>query len=61
MVGDAGSNEMGSIHQRYLESSNVEIVEEMVNMIIAQRGYEVNSKSVNTADRMLETAIGLKR
>ena len=61
MTGTPGNNDMGSIHQRYLETSNVEIVEEMVNMIIAQRGYEINSKTVRTADMMLETAIGLKR
>ncbi len=61
MTGQPGNLDMGSIQQRYLETSNVEIVEEMVNMIIAQRGYEVNSKSVRTADTMLEMAINLKR
>ena len=61
MIGIPGNDDMGSVNQRYLETSNVEIVEEMVNMIIAQRGYEVNSKSVRTAESMLEIAIGLKR
>ncbi|MCK9328973.1 MAG: flagellar basal-body rod protein FlgG [Candidatus Cloacimonetes bacterium] len=61
MTGTPGEFDMGSIQQRYLETSNVEIVEEMVNMIIAQRGYEVNSKSVRTSDTMLEMAINLKR
>lgn len=61
MIGTPGNQDMGSVNQRYLETSNVEIVEEMVNMIVAQRGYEVNSKSVRTADTMLEMAINLKR
>jgi flagellar basal-body rod protein FlgG len=61
MRGVPNNMDMGSVLQRYLETSNVEIVEEMVNMIIAQRGYEVNSKSVRTADTMLETAVNLKR
>jgi flagellar basal-body rod protein FlgG len=41
--------------------SNVEIVEEMVNMIVGQRAYEANSKSITTADTMLQTANQLKR
>jgi len=51
----------GSISQKYLEMSNVQIVEEMVNMIIAQRAYETNSKAITTSDSMLEIANGLKR
>jgi flagellar basal-body rod protein FlgG len=41
--------------------SNVQVVDEMVNMIVAQRAYEMNSKAVTTADSMLEVAAGLKR
>jgi len=41
--------------------SNVQVVEEMVNMIVAQRAYEVNSKAIQTADDMLEKAASLKR
>jgi flagellar basal-body rod protein FlgG len=41
--------------------SNVQIVEEMVNMIVAQRAYELNSKAIITSDSMLATANGLKR
>lgn len=52
---------MGKIHHRFLEMSNVKLVEEMVDMIVAQRAYEVNSKSVTTSDSMLGTAIGMKR
>ncbi len=52
---------MARIHQGFLEMSNVKVVEEMVNMIVAQRAYEVNSKAIQTSDSMLNTAIGLKR
>ncbi len=46
----------GSVLQGMLETSNVEIVQEMVDMIAAQRAYEVNSRAIRTADEMLETA-----
>ncbi len=51
----------GRINQGYLEMSNVEIVEEMVNMIIAQRAYEINSKAIQTSEQMTEIANNLKR
>ncbi len=56
-----GFNNTGELIQEHLESSNVDIVEEMVNMIMAQRSYELNSKSVRTADEILTTAVNLKR
>lgn len=46
----------GSVQQYFLEMSNVSIVEEMVNLITAQRGYEMNSKTIQTSDEMLATA-----
>ena len=49
------------IHQGYLEGSNVSVADEMVNLIIAQRAYELNSKAITTADSMLDTANNLKR
>jgi flagellar basal-body rod protein FlgG len=49
------------VHQNYLEGSNVQVADEMVNMIIAQRAYELNSKAITTADSMLDTANNLKR
>lgn len=52
--GTAGENGLGSIIQGSLENSNVDIVEEMVNMITTQRAYEMNSKVVSTADQMLQ-------
>jgi flagellar basal-body rod protein FlgG, Gram-negative bacteria len=56
-----GENNAGTLAQGFLEMSNVEIVEEMVNMIVGQRAYEANSKSITTADMMLQTANQLKR
>lgn len=50
-----------SMHQGYLESSNVQVADEMVNLIIAQRAYELNSKAIQTADTMMEQANNLKR
>lgn len=52
--GIPGENGMGMLMQGMLESSNVDIVEEMVNMITTQRAYEMNSKVVSTADQMLQ-------
>ncbi len=50
-----------TVRQGYLESSNVDVATEMVNMIIAQRAYELNSKAITTSDEMLEQANNLKR
>ena len=56
------ADEMKStIVQGYLETSNVQVVDEMVNMITAQRAYEINSKAISTSDEMLQTANNLKR
>ena len=49
------------IVQGYLEGSNVQVANEMVNMIITQRAYEMNSKAITTSDSMMETANNLKR
>lgn len=59
--GTPGENNVGTISQGFLEMSNVEIVDEMVNMIVGQRAYEINSKSIQTSDSMLQTATNLKR
>ncbi|MFL0809611.1 MAG: flagellar basal-body rod protein FlgG [Agarilytica sp.] len=52
--GVPGENGLGQINQGMLENSNVDVVEEMVNMITTQRAYEMNSKVVSTADQMLQ-------
>ncbi len=61
MVGSPGTEGFGTIAQGFLEMSNVKVVEEMVNMIAAQRAYETNSKSIQAADEMLSTANQLRR
>ncbi|MFW5769961.1 MAG: flagellar hook-basal body complex protein, partial [Spirochaetota bacterium] len=61
IAGQPGMNGMAKTHQGFLEMSNVKVVEEMVNMIAAQRAYEINSKAIQSSDSMLGTAIGLKR
>lgn len=60
-IGNPGQNGMGTLAQHYLEMSNVKVVEEMVNMIVAQRAYEVNSKAVQASDEMLQMANNLRR
>jgi len=60
-TGSPGSNGIGSIAQSTLEMANVNTVEEMVNLIAAQRAYEMNSKSIQAADEMLQMANGIKR
>lgn len=50
-----------TLYQGYLEGSNVKVADEMVNLIIAQRAYEMNSKAITTADTMMEEANNLKR
>lgn len=54
-----GINGIGTLNQGFLEGSNVSVVEEMVNMITAQRAYEVNSKAIQTSDQMLQAANNL--
>ena len=49
------------VWQGFIENSNVQVVDEMINLITAQRAYEINSKSIQTADSMLEVANNLKR
>ena len=59
--GNPGEDGYGTIAQGYIENSNVDVVEEMVGMIIAQRAYEINSKAIQTSDEMLSIANNLKR
>jgi flagellar basal-body rod protein FlgG len=59
-TGNPGSSDLGSIQQGFLEGSNVNVTQELVDMITAQRSYEMNSKCITTADQMLQnlTQIG---
>ncbi|MDR0503902.1 MAG: flagellar basal-body rod protein FlgG [Treponema sp.] len=59
--GVPGYEGMGTIQHKFLEMSNVAIVQEMVNLIVAQRAYEFNSRTIQTSDNMLGTATTLKR
>ena len=56
-----GDNGMGIILHRFLELSNVQVVDELVNMIVAQRAYELNSRAIQTSDTMLGIANGLRQ
>jgi flagellar basal-body rod protein FlgG len=49
-----GTNGLGVLNQSFVETSNVNVVEELVNMIQAQRAYEINSKAITTSDQMLQ-------
>lgn len=59
--GTPGQDGFGTILQGYVEKSNVDVVKEMVDMITAMRAYEFNSRSIMTADQMLQTASNLRR
>lgn len=56
-----GNLNAGTLVQGYLEMSNVQMVDEMVGLIVGQRAYEANSKTITTADAMLQTATNIKR
>jgi flagellar basal-body rod protein FlgG len=53
-TGTPGINGLGSLQQGYLETSNVNVVQELVTMIQTQRAYEMNSKAIQTSDQMLQ-------
>jgi len=59
--GNPGTDEFGTLLQGSLEMSNVDVVEEMINMITTQRAYEINSKVIQAGDDMLQLAANLKR
>ena len=59
--GNPGANGAGTLQSGYVEGSNVQVVNEMVNMITAQRAYEINSKAIQTAGAMLQVANNLKQ
>lgn len=60
-TGNPSKDGYGNIHQGFLEFSNVNVVEEMINMIVAQRAYELNSKAIQTSDEMLSQIAQMKR
>jgi len=60
-TGNPSTEGLGTVAQGFLEMSNVNVVEEMVNMIVSQRAYEITSKAVQASDEMLQTANNMKR
>lgn len=58
-VGQPGTNGLGAINQGYVETSNVNVTEELINMIQAQRAYEINSRAIRTSDEMLQKLAAL--
>jgi flagellar basal-body rod protein FlgG len=60
-MGTPGLDGFGTVAQGFLENSNVKVVEEMVNMIVTQRAYEVNTKAIQASDEMLSQANNLRR
>ena len=60
-VGLPGEDGRGGISSGYLEASNVELAKEFTNMIVAQRGFQANSRVITTSDSMLEELVNLKR
>jgi flagellar basal-body rod protein FlgG len=61
ITGTAGENGLGTLLSRFVEQSNVSVVEEMVHMIVSQRAYEANSKVIRTADEMFTQANNVVR
>jgi flagellar basal-body rod protein FlgG len=53
-VGTAGANGLGTLMSGFVETSNVNVVQELVSMIQTQRAYEMNSKAIQTSDQMLQ-------
>lgn len=61
LIGTPGTQGFGTLAQGFVENSNVQVVDELVALIEAQRAYEINSRTVQTADEMLRTVADLKR
>lgn len=61
IYGIPGEEGLGMVYQGYLEKSNVDVASEMINLIVAQRAYEINSKAIRTADELMSMANNIKR
>ncbi len=60
-INDNDDGTFGNIRQGYLEMSNINVIEEMVNLIVAQRAYEINSKAIKSSDEMMGMANALRQ
>ncbi len=61
MVGEAGVAGLGKMNAGFLEMSNVDLADSFTDMIVTQRGFQANSRSITTSDQMLQELLGLKR
>jgi flagellar basal-body rod protein FlgG len=61
ITGNPGQNQFGELQSGFLEMSNVQAAQELINLITAQRAFEMNSKSIQTSDEMLQTTAALRR
>jgi flagellar basal-body rod protein FlgG len=61
VISQPGINGAGTLLGGYIENSNVSVVDQIVQMITAQRAFEANSKAVTTSDEMLQTAVNTKQ
>ena len=61
ILGNPGTDGFGQVMQGFLEKSNVNVVNEMIELIVAQRAFEINSKAIRTAEQMMEIANSIKR
>jgi flagellar hook protein FlgE len=60
-LGTPGEDGYGTINSGYLEMSNVDLTEEFTNMIVTQRGYQDNARTITTSDEMLQELLNIKR
>ncbi|MDF3006674.1 MAG: flagellar basal body FlaE domain protein [Enterobacter kobei] len=60
LLGTAGTGNFGSLTNGALESSNVDLSKELVNMIVAQRNYQSNAQTIKTQDQILNTLVNLR-
>ena len=61
VIGAPGSGSRGSLSSGYVEMSNVDLSQELTNLIVAERGFQANSKSITTSDEVLQTLVNLKQ
>lgn len=61
LIGEAGTQGLGNINAGFLEMSNVDLADQFTDMIVTQRGFQANSRSITTSDQMIQELLGLKR
>jgi flagellar basal-body rod protein FlgG len=61
LLGEPGTNGLGVVRQRTLEASNVEPVQELIDLITTQRGFELNSQAIQAGDQLLQQINNLRR